>query len=172
MNVGTQELRGRALEYLLSMREDGSWRFRFCGHNQPSLIGSSLAAMLGGLLGFNARLDGAERQAWAGYLNSRQRDDGLFEDSDIAMENLRPGYARDRALYHRARHAVFALRSLGLAPGKPLRFVERWTPRAKMRAWATSLDLADYWYCGNMMMDAAIFLMEHTSMDFRMAPSR
>ncbi len=155
-----RQLQVGAREFLQSMRLDNSWRFRFCYANRDSLIASSLAAMLGGLLGFCAELTERQRREWAGYINDFQNEDGWFEDSDISAANLRPGYLPDRARLHRTRHALFALYALGARPRRPWRFLENWLDADKRRAWCAGLNLTDYWYASNMMMDAAVFLLD------------
>ncbi|NIA20958.1 MAG: hypothetical protein GWP05_03070 [Anaerolineaceae bacterium] len=156
-------IRVAATNYLRSTRIGDSWDFRFSNASGPTLIGSSLAAMLAGLLGWTRELCDQDLARWAARIGDCQRPDGWFEDQDIAEHNLQPGYARDRALLHRTRHALMALEALG-APGRPARrrldAVVQWIGRGRMRSWCESLDLSDYWYASNMMMDAAVMLLE------------
>jgi hypothetical protein len=121
--------------------------------------------MLGVFLGRADSLSGDETTAWAEGIRRCQRDDGWFEDDDIADRNLRPGYARDRALLHRTRHAVLALQGLESSPMHPLAFAEQWLGAGAIRRWCETLDLSNYWYASNMMMDAALFLMKHPQRD-------
>lgn len=148
---------GRFLE---AMRVGCHWDFRFSPSSGPTLIGSAMAAMLAGLVGWTRRLSQADRDAWADRLCRCQRPDGWFEDDDVAEHNLVPGYGRDRALLHRTRHALMALEALGRRPIHRLTMIDPWLGRGAMTAWCRTLDLADYWYASNMMMDAAVLLLE------------
>jgi len=159
MTTSLTELRADAVRFLESMRVGDAWDFRFSPSSGRTLIGSSMAAMLAGLTRWADGLSDREKSGWARRIQGCQREDGWFEDDDIAAHNLRPGYARDRAMLHRTRHALFALDVLGQAPAHGLAAVEQWLGAGAVRAWCETLDLGDYWYCSNMMMDAAIMLL-------------
>ena len=155
------DIRAGMVRFLLSMRAaDGAFEFRFSPSSKPNLIGTSLAAMLAGLTGRLDTLTENERRCWADRICACQRDDGWFEDDDISEDNLRPGYGKDRALLHRTRHALMALHALRAKPVKPLAMVAQWLGGDRMKAWYGTLNLADYWYSSNMMMDAAVLLHE------------
>ncbi|MHB9025464.1 MAG: prenyltransferase/squalene oxidase repeat-containing protein [Armatimonadota bacterium] len=154
------QLRSDALRFLHSMRDGESFAFRFSPASAPSLIGTALAAMLAGVTGWIQELSEEERKAWAGVIKACQRLDGWFEDDDIADCNLRPGYGKDRALLHRTRHALMALAALGERPEYPLAMTDAWRGSGKVAAWCAGLNLADYWYSSNMLMDAALLLLE------------
>lgn len=154
------ELRENAVRYLLSMREDDTWEFRFSRANPPTLIASCVAGMFAGFLGHAETLTGAERQQWAAHIQRFQNDEGWFEDADIDDDHRLDWYGRDRALFHRTRHALCALPVLGACPVKPLRMVDTWLGSGRMAAWLETLDLSDYWYASNMMMDAFLLLWQ------------
>lgn len=160
--IDFEKLQDDTVKYLQSLQISESWKFKFSHSNQASLIGSSLAGMLGGMLGYNQSLQEEQRQDWADYINSYQRDDGWFEDEDISEINLCLGYAKDRALLHRTRHALLALKALCKRPSRNFIFVEKWLGDKAMWNWCETLNLEDYWYTSNMMMDAAIFLMDYS----------
>lgn len=149
-----------AINFLKTVQGEGKWRFRFCADNNDSLIASSLAAMLGHFIGYFDGLTVNDKKEWADYINSCQNKDGWFEDDDIAEKNLCPGYLKDRALLHRTRHALFALYALGARPRYQFHFINDWLGKGKMRKWCEGLNLADYWYTSNMMMDVAIYLLD------------
>lgn len=144
-SVQPETLKAGAAGYVASMREGDGWGFRFCARRGASLIGSSLAAMLEGFLGVLRQRPQRDRLAWAEWINAHQRQDGWYDDEDIAAANLRPGYGRDRALLHRTRHALLALYALGARPRYPFAFVRQWLGADRMRGWYEGLDLSDYW---------------------------
>lgn len=154
------ELRIEAIDFLKSMRIGDSWDFKFSPSTGPTLIGSSLAAMLAGLVGWTDELSENDKRAWADRIKQCQRDDGWFDDDDISEQNLRPGYEKSRALLHRIRHAIMALEVLGYQPEKQFDFIEQWLEEGCIRSWCQELDLSNYWYSSNMMMDASVLLLE------------
>jgi hypothetical protein len=154
------ELRQKALQYLASMRDGDTWAFRFSEGNPPTLIAASVAGMLGGFLGYAKTLPDDQRLDWADYLKGFQNRDGWFEDEDIDDDHRLEWYGRDRALFHRTRHALCALYALGERPRHSLRMVEQWLGKGRMRQWLDTLDLSDYWYASNMMMDAYLLLSD------------
>ena len=105
-----------AMGFLEDMRIENTWQFKFSNINQPNLIASSLAVMLGSLVGWLDHLSDQEKKSWAKYLNSFQREDGFFVDEDISDANRVTGYTYERAIFHRSRHALFALSTLGFKP--------------------------------------------------------
>ncbi len=159
--IETAELKKGAINFLEEMRIPKTWNFKFCSENNPTLIGSCLAAMLGNFIGYFDKLTKSDKKNWANYIKSFQRKDGWFEDEDIAEKNLSPGYLKDRALLHRTRHALFALYALEERPLYKFYFLENWLGKGKMRKWCETLNLSDYWYSSNVMMDIAIFLMDN-----------
>ncbi len=163
VNHSPEILQKAAKQYLMTLRKPGTWEFRFCARNDSSLVATCLAAMLGGITGFNRSLTKSQKQEWAGTINFFQREDGWYDDNDIAEKNLCPGYRKDRALLHRTRHALLALYSLNARPIRCFSFIEKWLEPGKIRQWCETLDLADYWYSSNMMMDAALFLMDYSN---------
>ena len=158
--INISQLKSDAVEYLLSMQTE-KYKFRFSSSNKPNIIGSCIAEMLGNLLGYyNDRLSQGEKDKWASYIQGFQKNDGFFEDEDISEKNLCAGYLKTRALLHRTRHALFALHDFGKRPLKKLGMVEEWLGKRKVRNWCNSLDLSDYWYESNKMMDVAILLID------------
>ena len=135
MPGSTKNLKEAGIRYLASLRNKDTFEFRLCEDNEPTLIGSSLAAMLGCFLGFNKSLPENEKDTWAEYINGHQRDDGWYEDFDIYEVNLCPGYKKDRALLHRTRHALLALYSLGRRPKTRFDFTARWLSAGSMTEW-------------------------------------
>ncbi|HBE04720.1 MAG TPA: hypothetical protein DC049_19910 [Spirochaetia bacterium] len=124
----------------------------------PTLIASSVAGMLGGFLGYIASLSENEKNDWADYIKSFQNQEGWFEDTDINDENRLEWYGRDRALFHRTRHALSALYALGGLPARRFKMTQAWYGAGNMKKWLESLDLSNYWYASNMMMDAYLLL--------------
>ena len=164
-----EALRTRAIDWLRSMRCGDTWRFRFSERNPPTLIATACAAMLGKFLGYVDELSDADRSQWAAeILACQQADSGWFDDDDIqdgnrtvtmGKDGAMVEYCRERALLHRTRYALCALDALGAAPAHALSIVATtWQGTARMRAWLESLDLSDYWYSSNMMMDAYLML--------------
>lgn len=158
MALSYNQIRTDAIRFLESMRINESWAFRFSNSNQDNLIASGLAVILAALLGWLNHLTDIQKKAWADYLNSFQREDGFFEDEDINDNNLIPGYTRERALFHRARHALFALTTLGYKPRYDFLFLEDKLNPKSIEKWMGSLNLSDFWDTGNKIMDLALFL--------------
>ena len=106
--------------------DEAEFKFRFAEGNPPTLIATSVAAMLGKFLGWIDVLPEADKKAWAQQIIAcQQPDTGWFDDADIADGNrtttMGKGGAmvevgRTRALLHRTRHAICALEVLGYAP--------------------------------------------------------
>ena len=162
------ELRENAIRYLCSMREGDTWGFRFSQANPPTLIATCVAGMFAGFLDYAGRFSGHERARWAEHIRGFQNAEGWFEDEDIDDDHRLAWYGRDRALFHRTRHALCALSVLGAAPVRPLRMTEAWLGPGRMTAWLETLALTDYWYASNMMMDAFLLLWhEHHFGDHR-----
>lgn len=147
-----------AICFLEKMRVGKGWLFKFSSSNQPNLIASGLAVMLAALLGWFENLTVGQKKDWADYLNSFQRQDGFFEDGDINDHNLVPGYTKERALFHRTRHILFALSTLGYRPRYDFRFLEDKIKPATIKKWMEELNLSDFWDASNKIMDLALFL--------------
>lgn len=158
MPIFYNHLKANAISFLEKLRSDQSFLFKFSNFNQPNLIASGLAVMLGDLLGWLQNFDISQKMAWADYLNSFQRVDGFFEDKDISDCNLVSGYTRERALLHRSRHILFALTALGNKPRYKFSFIEDKLKPKSMENWMHSLDLSNFWDSGNKIMDLALFL--------------
>lgn len=156
--INYHNLKENGLKYLLNMREGNSWKFRFSANNPATLIASGVAGMFSGFLGYIRTLPVNERREWAEYIKSFQNDDGWFEDADINDEHRLGWYGRDRALFHRTRHAICALYAFGDRPKRRLKMTEKWLGTGNMKKWLGTLNLADYWYASNMMMDAFLLL--------------
>lgn len=158
MQVSYSQIKNNGINFLENMRVGSGWSFRFSGDNRPNLIASALAVMLGALLGWLDKLSNEEKKSWADYLNSFQRKDGFFEDEDISEHNLAPGYTKERALFHRTRHTLFALVTLGHKPKYDFRFLEDKFEPITIEKWTKGLNLSDFWDAGNKIMDLALFL--------------
>lgn len=169
LEAADEAARLAAIEWLKGLRCGETWRFRFSEPNPPTLIATSVAAMLGKFLGWVDALSDAERAAWAEEIMACQlAESGWFDDADIADGNrtttlgkggLQVEVTRIRALLHRTRHAICALDALGHEPRHPLSVVAtEYQGAEKMRAWLSTLDLGDYWYTSNMMMDAYLMV--------------
>ncbi|MCF6177620.1 MAG: hypothetical protein L3J71_17835 [Victivallaceae bacterium] len=159
------ELRSDAIQYFFLMKEPDAWQFRFSDGCPHSLIASSVAGMLGGFLGITDELSCAQKAEWAEYLNSFQNSDGWFEDEDINDNNRLEWYGRDRALFHRTRHALCALDALDARPRYKFKMAEQWYGKGEMTQWLETLNLSDYWYASNMMMDAFLLLQHNYCFD-------
>lgn len=152
------QIRANGVCFLESLRAENEFGFKFSSANRANLIGSSLAVMLGKLLGWLDNLGPDKRKAWPGYLNSFQRKDGFFEDEDISDKNRVSGYTKERALFHRSRHALFALNALGCKPKYRFGFLNELLNYKAIKKWMEQLNLSDLWDAGNKIMDLAIFL--------------
>lgn len=151
-------LRNGAIGFLESLRINKSWKFKFSSLNQPNLIGSSLAVMLAALLGWLNNLNDEQRKSWADYLNSFQQPDGFFEDEDISDKNLSSGYTKERALFHRTRHALFALTTLDYKPKYNFMFIQDKFDLRSTEKWMHKLNLSNFWDSANKIMDLLLFL--------------
>ena len=158
MPTSCNQIKANAISFLEKMRIDKSFLFRFSTANQPNLIASGLAVMLAALVDQLANFTDAQKKNWADYLNSFQRDDGFFEDEDISDANRLPGYTKERALFHRTRHVLFALATLGYKPRQHFSFLDGMLNIKSLRNWMDSLDLSNFWDASNKIMDLAIFL--------------
>lgn len=152
------ELKDNALKFLVSMRNKNTWEFKFSPTNPCTLIASCVAGMLAHFLDYTQTLTEQERIEWAAYIKGFQNREGWFEDFDIDDQHRLDWYGRDRALFHRTRHALCALDALGEQPSYRLRMVDRWIGPHRMRDWLGTLDFRDYWYASNMMMDLFLLL--------------
>lgn len=152
------KIKANAIRFLESMRVGQDFSYRFSSINQPNLVASALAVMLGALSGWLDTFTESQKKGWSDYLNSFQRSDGFFEDEDISDANLIPGYTKERALLHRSRHALFALATLGYKPKRDLQFLKNRLTPISIEQWMKKLNLGDFWEAGNKIMDLALFL--------------
>ena len=155
MNVN--ELKTSAIAFLEGLRIS-EFEFRFSKNNESSLIASSLAVMLGALTGWLDRLSDCEKRGWADYINRYQLPSGFFSDDDIGDNNRVPGYTQERALFHRTRHALFALSTLGHRPKYEFHFLSLYRSSQAISEWMNHLTLSDYWDASNKIMDLSLFL--------------
>lgn len=153
-----EDLKIRSLNFLAKTNGGKPWEFKFSEKNPTTLIASSLAVMLLGLLDSIKSLKSKEKENWAAYLNSFQREDGFFSDEDIEEKNLMPGYTKERALFHRTRHVLFALTTLGYKPKYRFHFLENFLTPSLVKQWMKIQDLTNYWDVSNKMMDLCLFL--------------
>ena len=153
-----QLIKARAISFLLSLQGKEIFEFRFSQKNNFTLIASSLAVMLGGLTGWLETLSAGEKKKWADYLNDHQLPSGFFSDDDISDKNRVPGYTQERALFHRTRHALFALRTLGKMPKYQFKFLSPFLEPKEVSAWMRQLDFSNYWDTSNKIMDLSLFL--------------
>lgn len=158
MTLSCAQLKLSAINFLRQMKENKEWSFRFSGSNSGNLIGSSLAVMLAGVSGWLNTLSQTQRRNWAAYLASFQNNEGFFEDEDISDQNRVPGYTRERALFHRTRHALFALSTLGYRPRKEFSFLNDLRDVKNIGQWLNELNLSNFWDASNKIMDMALFL--------------
>ncbi len=156
MSTSYRQIKSNAVTFLEQLRAGADFTFRFSSANRPNLIGSALAVMLGGLLGWLEKFNQEQKKAWADYLNSFQKEDGFFED--INDNNRVPGYTKERFLFHRSRHALFALTTLGYKPKRYFSFLKAFLDPSSLARWTDALDLKNFWDAGNKIMDLGIFL--------------
>lgn len=157
------QLKRSAAQFLKHLRSGDAWEFRFSSTNESTLIGTTLAAMLAGLTGWLTQLTDSQKRGWANAINAYQQPNGFFSDEDISDKNLAPGYTKERALFHRTRHALFALETLGCRPKYRFEFLgEMLKPRVgaltSVKKWMGDLDLSNYWDEANKIMDLCLFL--------------
>lgn len=158
MSSAIDQIKNNGVGFLKSLRYKDSWSFRFSSNNQPNLIASALAVMLGRIVGWLDEISPIQKKEWADYLNTFQLKDGFFEDADIDVRNLVPGYTRERALFHRTRHILFALSTLGYKTKYNLEFLKDKFNSAEIEKWMKDLNLSNFWDAGNKIMDLALFL--------------
>ena len=120
-------LRSRTLAFVESMRLPGGacGRYRYSpGCSEPTLYSSTYAAMTRDLYDDLGALSKADRDAWIGYLQSHQDDDGLFRDPVIFDQGQYKNDPEWCGRRHLSCHVVTALTSLGAVANKPMRFLE------------------------------------------------
>lgn len=152
------DLRENTVRFLKHLKGNKPWEFKFSSISDPNLIGSSLAVMLTALIDTLDTFTKNQKKEWADYLNSFQKPSGFFYDEDINDQNRVPGYTAQRALFHRTRHAFFALSTLGYPPKYSFHFLNNLMTSSSIRRWMTDLDLSNYWDASNKIMDLCLFL--------------
>ncbi len=161
-----EALQFHSARFLNGLQGEQPWTYRFSSTNEPNLIGNSLAVMLAGLLGKVDQMSEQDKQPWADKINACQQPSGFYSDDDICEENLMTGYTKERALFHRTRHALFAMNTLGVKPRYRFEFLEDMLSKPAVEKWMKGLNLKDYWDASNKMMDLCIFL-EHEAKAFQ-----
>lgn len=131
----------KALDYVERLRLSGEPYGRYLykeGGHPPILYASLFAALLRQVLGDLEQLTSKQRKEWRDYINSHQRQDGLFRDDLVANEIAETedwwGWR------HLTLLALMALKALKGKPCYPLRFLEAVSSADKVRSWLDNLD--------------------------------
>lgn len=160
--LDNDRLRSRTLAYIESMRLPGGsfGRYRYAsGCSEPTLYSSTYAAMTRELYDDLGTLSAADRDAWIGYLQSHQDDDGLFRDPVIFDQGQYENDPEWCGRRHLSCHVVTALTSLGAVAGKPMRFLEPFLAPGGLVRWLESRHWHDHPdYVGNEVLNVGTLL--------------
>jgi hypothetical protein len=160
--LDTGKLRAGTLAFIESMRlADGPFgRYRYAaGCDEPTLYSSTYAAMTRDLYADLGRLSTADRDAWIGYLQSHQDDDGLFRDPVIFDQGQYKDDPEWCGRRHLSCHVVTALTSLAAVAAKPLRFLEPLLAPDGLVRWLESRQWRDHPdFVGNEVLNVGTLL--------------
>jgi len=156
-----KKCRKGALSYINSLAEDKPWILPVSKTaNQPIAIASATAMLI---LSFLEALDDIPsnvKNEWLKYLQSFQKEDGLFED-EIDMAEETQGYPRWALRAHRSRHIAWAIESLNGKLKYPIEFVEPFTKKGEIEKWLENLwveNIDRIWAMSNWIMDMGVLL--------------
>jgi glycosyltransferase involved in cell wall biosynthesis len=151
-----------AIDYVNSLRVGSGHQYRVSNiAEKPIAIASATAGLLLGFVGGLRFVSARSKQDWIAYLQSFQREDGLFEDLIDLHERKQeqPDWA---LLAHRSRHIAWAIESLGGRLTRPIAFVEPYTKPNAIRDWLDRLWQEKWpggiWAASNWIMDMGVLL--------------
>ncbi|MEN8226807.1 MAG: hypothetical protein ABFS38_01540 [Bacteroidota bacterium] len=131
-----EPFRLKTLSYIESVcMKDGPYgQYRYSANvTKPTLYSSSYAAMTRHLYRDLDSLTEHQRQEWINYLQSHQRDDGMFHDP--VVDNGQ--YIADE---HLSWHVTTALHCLGADALKPLRWINKYKDKRILKKWLDDLE--------------------------------
>ncbi len=136
------ELRSRSLDYVESMRLQGSpyGRYRYAGGQRDSVLYASVfAALTRHVYGDLASLTTQQRNEWVAYIKAFQSDDGLFRDPEVDCELA--ASVDWWGWQHLSFHTVTALSCLGGVADKRFKILEPFKDEAFIDRWFLDLHL-------------------------------
>jgi len=152
----------RVLAFIAAQRlpEHGPGAYRYASTiSAPTLYSSSYAAMARSLLGDLATMSAGEREAWVGYLNRHQDEDGLYRDPLIFGQGWYAGDPLWCGRSHLTCHVIIALTCLGGVAARPFRWLEPWRDPDRLRRWLEERDWgARVGWSGNEIMNVGTLL--------------
>lgn len=121
-----------------------------------TLYGSVYAVMLKGLMGVLPEYSSDDLKSWGEYLNSYQREDGFYYDSNLsgpAYEHVgiwNEGWGKR----HLLGHMIIALARLGVLPKYEFQFLGPFYDKDYLIRWMNSFDFdSDVWTDSNYFMN-------------------
>lgn len=129
----------------------------------PVLYGSVYAAMLEGLLGALDMRSENEKRDWADFINSFQKEDGLYCDPLLAgpaFEHVgiwNEGWGKK----HLLGHVIIALARLGAVPKHPFRFLEPFYDADYLTRWMDGFE-----FRRNVWTDSNFFMNLYTALQY------
>ena len=147
------EIRQKVLSYLGERKTGNPGEYTMCAGGQETLYASCFAAMTHFYLNGLEGISGAEKEAWALYLRSWQREDGFFYGPEIP-EEVFSGSVHDRThvLWHLACHVLPALNLLGGKPVFRLKFADPFLNPGVLSDWLQKIDWKEAWKEGNNLI--------------------
>lgn len=136
--------------------------FRFAAGCPKTLLATCFGVISHEMLGTLPELQAARREQLVDVIASCQQADGTFRDPlhpDKLIHTLRkftPTYLSWQETYF----ASHALDALGVAPAKPLRFIEPFRFEPTLMPWLGTLGFEDFWFVSNYLMFLLHFLVE------------
>ena len=134
-------IRNKTLRYIESMRiSQGPYgRYKYSmSQNQPTLYSSTYAALTRHLYNDLKGLSKKSKDEWVNYIQSHQRQDGLFKDPLI--KNSDASKSNSWGWNHLTLHAVMALSALDSKPKNQFKFLNHFKKKKFVLNWIKNLD--------------------------------
>lgn len=156
---GYRRVRQSALRFVEAMHLGPEpFRFRKEPGGEQSFYGSYHALHVLDMFGELDRLTDAERDAWAGYINRDQAEQGFYA-SDDTLRSARLELSDMEPYWHYTRGHLWALRILGRPSRYRLAFVERLLEPKALYRWVKKYNWANSWAAGNQVLAGATALL-------------
>lgn len=125
-----------------------------------SFYGSYHAVQILSLFGELQKYSEKDLDAWADYFSAHQSEFGFFTNHPDLFNKALRGRALD-PVWHYTRGNIWAYRTLGRKPAKPLKFIEPFLDPDYLYRYVKSYDWSNSWAAGNQILALATALMAY-----------
>lgn len=140
-------------KYVESVHVDG-YEYLFAKScSQPTIYASVYACMI---RGWKGNVLDKDKREWAEYLNSYQREDGLYIDERCYNERYMDGDGWGAR--HLIPHLIIALKRLDAKPKYEFEFLKKYCNPDEMIKLLNGLDYANIWGSSNVIMNYGVML--------------